>query len=297
MDHVILLRYSEIGLKSRPVRRRFENILISNIRSGLEAEGIDFKIKRGYGRIFIETKQIRKTSEVLKRIFGLVSFSVCQTTDADMENMSELALRIAGKTVKEGQTFALKTRRIGNHIFTSKDVNEKVGETIVKKLKRKVNLTEPDKTIHIEIRDNTAYLYTETIPSVGGLPLGTQGKALSVIEDENGIVSSWLMMRRGCETILLFVNIGDEKVKQYIDVLKKWYIGKKLKYYCFSSFSRVDLKNIIKDDSVEGLVLSNNHVDLKQLTKMKKIAKIPVFTPLVGLSDREIQKIYKKILL
>lgn len=289
----ILLRYSEIGLKSKPVRKRFEDVLISNIKSGLNSEGISFRIRKDYGRIYIETKEIRKVSEILKKIFGLISFSVCQKTSADMDSISKLALKIASEN--EGyETFAIKTRRVGTHPFTSKDVCERVGETIVKRLKKSVNLTNPDKIIYIEIRKKDAYLYTEIVSSVGGLPLGTQGKMLSIIKNKNGIVSSWLSMKRGCETVLFFTKIDKRDVKQFLNVLKKWCIGLNLKYYYEPKCS--NLKSIMEVENVDGIVVSLDNIQMKQLIELKQFGK-PVFTPLVGLTKNEIENIFRRILI
>ena len=71
----IIVKYSEIFLKSCPVYRRFETILINNIRVAFKESSIKAKVSKERGRIYIETKQVKKALEVLKRVFGIVSFS------------------------------------------------------------------------------------------------------------------------------------------------------------------------------------------------------------------------------
>src|SRR3989344_6107269 len=140
MDYnLILVRYGEIALKSNYVRRQFENILIHNIRSGLKSIGIDYKIRRDIGRIFIEGYD-PKVEAILKRVFGIVSFSPCLQIDTDLEKIKSESVKIAKKYIRKTDSFAVECRRTGQHGFSSQDIEKEVGAGIVRKIGCKVNL-------------------------------------------------------------------------------------------------------------------------------------------------------------
>jgi thiamine biosynthesis protein ThiI len=207
----ILVRYGEIGLKSKPVRRSFESTLVNNISSALKKGHYKAKIRRTHGRIFLETTD-RKALKALEKVFGIVSFSPCFSTETGIEKISELAMKIA-KEFKG--SFAVNTRRQASYPLSSQQVNEKIGDKICS-LGFKVDLSSPDNTLFIEIREK-AYLYTEKIPGPGGLPVGSQGKVLSLIPNKEGVSSSIQAMKRGCLPILIFTDKTLEKHRKEIE--------------------------------------------------------------------------------
>ncbi len=278
MKNAILVRYGEIALKSDHVRRRFEKRLINNIKSGLRENKIEFKIEKEWGRIFISSEKIQKTSKILKRIFGIVSFSPCRVTDAEIGKISRLSVDIAKKTLKQKDTFAVKTRRIGKHSFTSNDINEKIGSAIQKKTRARVNLSKPKKTIFIEIRDKKAYIYTQKISGPGGFPLGTQKRVLGLIENKDGFLASWFVMKRGCCIIPVFS--GNIKNK---NMLKKWFIGVPFRYYILKSKDKYkELNRIIEKENAMGLVTADSIKEIKKFKTVKQKIRVPVFRPLIG---------------
>ena len=110
----VLVAYGEIALKSTPVRRIFTQKLISNIRCGLKEEGIRAKISHKWSRIFVETTEIDKAINVLKRIFGIVYMSPYKyVTLNELEKfISESAEEILG----DAKSFAVRVRRTGKHL-------------------------------------------------------------------------------------------------------------------------------------------------------------------------------------
>ena len=211
---LILIRYGEIALKSRPVRRRMEQLLARNIRLALEKRSISGAVSVSYGRLFLETPS-PEAAEALKKVFGIVSFSECKTCPATMEAITKLALEISRNF--RFKTFAVNARRVGTHTFTSREINEKVGAAIADTLKKKVNLTSPELTVSIDVRDKKAYLHTGKIQGPGGLPVGSQGKALSLVPNKQGVSSSILAMKRGCLPVLVFTKESLLKHKKDIE--------------------------------------------------------------------------------
>lgn len=139
---------------------------------------------------------------------------------------------MAANIIQEGQSFAIRARRAGTHDFTSRDVAIACGNAVFQKVNKtiKVDLDCPDVEIFVEMRQDKAYVFTESIKGVGGLPMGTQGRMVALIS--GGIdspVAAWLMMKRGCEIVPLYLNnepFSDETTReramQCIDVLQRW---------------------------------------------------------------------------
>lgn len=246
----IIIRYGEIGIKGRVTRRRMEKILVKNITSSLATiSNKSFKLVRSFGRIYIvdfeNEEEINNYLDVLTHVMGIVSLSPAYVIYFnDLDDLVEKAC-IFFMNRLSGNSFAVRVRRIGKHVFTSMDVARKLGEVIVKKTGLKVNLSNPEYTCYIEIRGNRAYLYDKIIKGPGGLPIGSEGKVLVLFS--GGIdspVATWFTMRRGCEVDLVLFNIAGSKqvdmVKKIAYVLmNKWCYGYKPKLYV------IDLKPLL----------------------------------------------------
>ncbi len=115
---IILARYAEVGLKSREVRRFFETILIDNMMSSLAKENIEALITIEQGRIYVTTDKIDEAASVLTRVFGVASVSPALISESSMEAMAEKTASYSRTVLKEGQGFAIKARREGNHPYT-----------------------------------------------------------------------------------------------------------------------------------------------------------------------------------
>jgi len=132
MDYdLILIRYGELSLKSSYVRKQFESTLIRNIKNAFECSNIYGKIKTERGRIYLYTDEIARGLGVLKKVFGITSFSPAIKTTSDTADMITLALNFCQKTLNKEKSFALRITRTGEHDFSSQDVAVKLGNVIV----------------------------------------------------------------------------------------------------------------------------------------------------------------------
>jgi thiamine biosynthesis protein ThiI len=196
-----LLRYSEIALKSPPVRRRWEDVLVTNIQKSLPG----CRVRKGWGRIWLEGDV---DPEKLKRIFGIVSFSECE--HCGLQDLGPSVLDYCARTgLEQAMTFALRLRRVGTHPFGSQEKTVELADKILERYPGlKVDLNDPEATVYVEIRDKDCYLYRDVIPGPGGLPLGVEGKLVALFS--GGIdspVAAWMMMKRGCRIIPLYVDL------------------------------------------------------------------------------------------
>lgn len=329
MDYeLIIVRYGEIGVKSPKVRRRFENKLIKNIKSKLDCE-----IEINQGRIFLYTANFDEAFEVLDKTIGIVSFSPAVSTETDFNSIEKTVEEYIEKLVSEGsfsaeKTFAVRCRRVGSHEFTSQEMAGFCGSVVIKKTNAPVNLSNPDFELFVEVRENKTYLYHEKIPGLGGLPVGTQGKVIALVS--GGIdspVAAFLMMKRGCEIIILnfnnypYTSKSNEKVHKIVEKLED-YSPSKLKF--FKANYREYLKNCIEkanprltcvlcksgmykiaeklaeqedalaiiDGSSLGQVASQT---LPNVLATRYSTNMPILSPLIGLDKSEIEEIAKKI--
>ena len=329
---MILVRYDELALKSKNVRARYEQVLVKNIKAMLKADGCSYSgISREMGRIFIHTQDTNALKSAAK-VFGVVSASPVYTCEATLESSAELCAEVAAGIIREGQSFAIRARRAGTHGFTSRDTAIACGDAVFEKAGKniKVNLDNPDVEIFVEVRQEKAYVFTESIKGVGGLPMGTQGKMVALIS--GGIdspVAAWLMMKRGCEIVPLYLNnepFSDETTRERamacIEVLRKWSPQKKFTIYeaphgnnllaflenCSNRLNCVLCRRMMYRIAVEVLKLENAHgiitgSSLGQVasqTSQNMLAEnygmeYPIYHPLIGLDKLEITDIARKI--
>lgn len=271
---VVLVRYCEIGLKSTPVRKRFESILRDNILGMLASDGVEAMINFADARYYITTDDIDGCVNSVKKVFGVSSLSVAEECSSDMDDICESMGKYSLGKISENQSFAVKARREGTHPYTSMDVGREAGSAIFlanEKLNVKVDLTNPDKTFYVEVRNNKAYYFDSYIRCPGGLPMGTQGKVIADVNDSRGLVSAWMMMKRGCR---VFVK-GDYRLdllKKYDPRLKTVDGGEKFLFEAVGKVSGMSADNFSPEKS-----------------------ELPIYYPTVGMSDSEVSSILKII--
>jgi len=242
-DSVIVRFGGEIGIKGRWTRRTYEKLLLKNMKKALKHCDICHgEIIRKSGRIYIKTKYAHETASKLTRVFGVSSVSPAVEITAEMNEVVQKAVELASEILKSESSFAVRCHRVGEHSYSSMDVCKEAGEQILASLKNrnlKVDLKNPQFTIRVEVRDDYAYVYTETLHGVDGFPLGSQSKAVCLLS--GGIdspVACWLVMKRGCPITPIYFDIApftDEATTvKALDVARKlfeWPIGFPRKIY------------------------------------------------------------------
>ncbi len=227
---VVLVRYGEITLKDSWTRQSWERILAGNIAFSLAQAGIEYRSERGEGRIFVRTSDPR-ASEIVSRVFGVVSVSPALTVASDLDEISRAAVDLAIRAAPG--SFAIRPRRSGVS-FSSEQIGRAVGDAVRIATGSRVDLDDPEMEIFVEARRERSFIFTEVIPGVGGLPLGSQGKVLTLIS--GGIdspVAAWMMMKRGCMVSLLHFDSRPyadaiEQCRRCAGVLADWSAGRKI---------------------------------------------------------------------
>lgn len=319
-----LLRYSEIALKSPPVRKRWEDLLVSNLQKALPG----CKVRKSWGRIWVEGPA---DPEKLRRVFGIVSFS--EVEHCSLQDLGSCILDFGQRIgLEEAGTFALRLRRVGEHSFSSQEKTVELADKILERFYHlKVDLESPEVTVYVEIRDNDCYLYQDVVKGAGGLPLGVEGTLVALFS--GGIdspVAAWMMMKRGCKIIPVYVDMDsfssvsslkkaeaviealkayqpdlelcvakDDFLKKAVEVMKKndlenytCLICKRRMYRIAESAAReVGAKGIVTGESL-GQVASQT---LDNLFVLDSSISMPIYRPLIGFDKVEAEKIAREI--
>jgi tRNA uracil 4-sulfurtransferase len=316
----IMIRLAaELTIKSARTRTAFLRRLRRNIRDALAAAGIENRLEAVWGRMFVHAAS-PMALPVLARVFGISSVSTVErTVDADLETIVREATSHFLPLVT-GRTFAVRARRTGTHAFRSLDIEKQLGTALLP-FSAGVNLTKPEVSVHIEVRDEKAYLFSDRLQGAGGLPLGVEGRAVSLLSGGyDSAVSSWLLLKRGVALDYVFCNIGGDAYERAVVQVGKaladdWSYGtrphlhaidfgdvlielrektrpaywqlvlKRLMYRaaCAIAAER-DAEAIITGEAV-GQVSSQT---LANLRSIESVSTVPVLRPLIGFDKEEI---------
>ena len=325
----ILIHYHEISLKGRN-RPFFERALLRNVLSVVPAETVAHADIL-FGRITVELKDEadeRLTRESVRRVFGIANFSFAFALPADFDKLVEQVVEILRD--KDFKTFRVTAKRADkNYPLTSQEVNEKLGALIVRKLGKRVDLESPNLNCFVEIVSDSAFLYFEKEKGLGGLPVGTAGKVLSLLSSGfDSPVASWQLMRRGCRVDFVHFHSypmtsqeSQENVREIVKVLNQYQFSSKLYLIPFLDIqkeisqksedarSRVVLyrrfmmriaQKIAEKENYGALVTGDSlgqvaSQTLENIGVISQAATLPIFRPLIGTNKEDIIDLSKQI--
>ncbi len=330
---MFLIKYAEIGTKGKN-RYVFEEVMCKRMRARLKPLG-QFEVRREYGRIFVEAfsdYDYEEVMQVLGTVFGIVGICpVCVVENVDYDSISKAVVEYVGGEYKNKDfTFKVQTRR-NNKAFpkSSMDMNCDLGADLLAAYpEMKVDVHKPEVMIDVEIR-NVVYIYSKIIPGPGGLPVGTNGKGMTLLS--GGIdspVAAYMIAKRGVEIEAVYFHAPpytSERAKQkvvdlarlvsqYAGVIKLNIINftdvqlaiydncphdeltiimKRIMYRMAQELAiKNDCQCIITGESI-GQVSSQTTQSLYVIDQAAD--KLPVFRPCIGLDKQEIIDISEKI--
>lgn len=205
MDFIVRLS-PDITTKSDRTRRRFMRMLVDNLRDALRSEGILARVEPGWARLTIESDDAR-VEEVAPRVFGVHSLSRVEVRNA--LTMSDLVAEAAQWFLPRmrGKTFAVRARTAGSAPFRSRDIEVELGARLAPH--GEVHLDDPQVTCNVEVRDATAYLFSDRVAGHRGLPVGSEGRAVALLSGGfDSAVAAWMMARRGVALDYVFCRLG-----------------------------------------------------------------------------------------
>jgi thiamine biosynthesis protein ThiI len=319
-----LVRYSEIFLKSDPVRRQWENTLLANILA--VQPGCTGWTERG--RLWIEGSV---DPDRLRKVFGIVSFS--RVESCPLAGLPDAIIPFArAHGIADAKSFAIRVKRVGKHEFSSQEMARDLGAIIATAFPHLlVNLDSPEKEIFVEIRDGTCFLYDHVQKGAGGLPLGVEGTLVALVS--GGIdspVAAYMMMKRGCRIIPVYVRLESyldesamDRAKTVVGTLREYqpdielrvvrddylmkakallakkHLEKLTCIFCKRRMYRI-AEAIAEKEGAKGIVTGESlgqvaSQTLDNLLVLTDAATIPVYRPLIGFDKEETMRLAREI--
>lgn len=202
-EHIFIVRCGEVALKGMN-KPYFERMLVERIRKLLKKfDGVN--VKRHEGLIYVRADKSLDKQSIIKeisKVFGVASISPAVECESTMESIGAAAVEYMLEAIDERgiKTFKVEAKRADkNFPVKSPEIGRQIGAAVLKGCKvLKVDVHNPDCLLFVDVRHDKSYIYQDKIPGFGGLPLGTNGKGLSLLS--GGIdspVATWMMAKRG----------------------------------------------------------------------------------------------------
>ena len=327
-----LIKYGEIGLKGKN-RYLFEDALIRQIQFSLKGTG-DYEVTKEQGRIYVNMKSDYDYDEVvtaLQRVFGIVAICpVVYCSDYSWENLTKtVGDYIEGAYEQKNFTFKVESRRADKRYpKVSMEINADMGEYLLERFPElSVNVRQPEVLINIELRSK-GYIYSKSIPGPGGMPVGSNGKAMLLLS--GGIdspVAGYMIAKRGVVLEATYFHAPpytSERAKQKVVDLAKIvarYSGP-IKLHIIN-FTEIQLaiyekcphdeltiimrrymmkiaEMIAKENRALGLITGESigqvaSQTLQSLAATNAVCTLPVYRPVIGFDKNDIVAISEKI--
>ncbi len=333
MYTAFLIKYAEIGIKGKN-RYMFEDALVRQIEYALKRCEGEFEVRKAQGRIYVDATtdfDFDETVDNLKTVFGISSICpVVYVEDEGFEKLKEDVndyMRKAHPECKD--SFKVHTRRgRKNYPLDSMEISAKIGESVLKAFPdMSVDVHNPKLNLHIEIREKI-YIYSSEIPGPGGMPIGTNGKAMLLLS--GGIdspVAGYMVSKRGVMIDAVYFHAPpytSERAKQKVVDLAKLvsrYTGPinlhiinftDIQLYIYEQCPHEELtiimrrymmkiaEHIAKENDCLGLITGESigqvaSQTLQSLMCTNEVCTLPVYRPLIGFDKMDIVDISEKI--
>lgn len=327
-----LIKYAEIGTKGKN-RYVFEDVLCKRIKEHVAGLG-EFSIRREYGRIFLQADSAYDYEDLisaLQKVFGIVGICpIVVEEQLEFEAIKEKVIAYMKECYgMEEKTFKVNARR-ANKAFPmqSMELNGELGHFILEACPNMtVDVHKPDVLLNVELRDKV-YIYSHIIKGAGGLPVGTNGKAMLLLS--GGIdspVAGYMISKRGVELEAVYFNAPpytSERAKQKVIDLARIVSG-------FSGTIRLHIVNftdiqlaiyekcpheeltiimrrymmkiaqeLAKKNSCQALITGESigqvaSQTMHSLACTNEVCTMPVFRPCIGMDKQEIVDISEQI--
>jgi len=331
MKEIVLLKMGELVLKGLN-RKNFENKLIGNIRRRIAPYG-EFKITHAQSAVYVTPEtdcDMDEVTEALTHVFGIASLSRAGECEKDMDKILEFTAEYCRDALEGARTFKVEAKRSDKHFpLKSPEICAETGGYLLSKYHHlKVDVHNPDVTVNVEIRDEMAYIHSTRIKGAGGMPVGTNGKAMLMLS--GGIdspVAGYMTAKRGVELSCIHYHSYPYTSQQALDkvtdlarILSRYAgrmnlyvvpftkIQEHIKKYCPDDLTTLVMRRImmkiacIQAERVGALaVITGESIGqvasqtMQALAATDAAATMPVFRPVIGMDKTEIVEISRKI--
>ena len=331
--HSFLIKYAEIGTKGKN-RYMFEDALVKQIRYALRDVDGRFEVSKESGRIYVKAEgeyDYDDTVEALKRVFGIADICpMVQIDDKDYENLKQHVRDYMDQVYPDKNiTFKVDARR-GDKQYpvTSDQINRDLGEEILEAFPQmKVDVHHPDVLLHVEVRQKIN-LFSVKIPGPGGMPVGTNGKAMLLLS--GGIdspVAGYMIAKRGVKIDAVYFHAppytSDRAKQKVVDLanLVARYAGPimlhvvnftDIQLYIYDKCPHEELtiimrrymmriaQTIAEQNGAIALITGESigqvaSQTVQSLAATNEVCTMPVFRPVIGFDKQEIVDVSEKI--
>ena len=328
-----LIKYAEIGTKGKN-RYMFEDALVKQIRYALRDVDGRFEVSKESGRIYVKAEgeyDYDDTVEALKRVFGIADICpMVQIDDKDYENLKQHVRDYMDQVYPDKNiTFKVDARR-GDKQYpvTSDQINRDLGEAILEAFPQmKVDVHHPDVLLHVEVRQKIN-LFSVKIPGPGGMPVGTNGKAMLLLS--GGIdspVAGYMIAKRGVKIDAVYFHAppytSDRAKQKVVDLanLVARYAGPimlhvvnftDIQLYIYDKCPHEELtiimrrymmriaQTIAEQNGAIALITGESigqvaSQTVQSLAATNEVCTMPVFRPVIGFDKQEIVDVSEKI--
>lgn len=333
MFKTLLIKYGEIAIKGKN-RHLFEDALVRQIVHALKNVEGEFNVYKTQGRIYVDcltAYDFEETVSALQCVFGIVGICpVMKTDDRGLEALGDDVIEFLQNVYDiGGQTFKVVTRRARkSYPVESMEVNCELGGRILEAFpEMRVDVHDPEITLHVEIREKI-YIYSKIIPGPGGMPVGTNGRAMLLLS--GGIdspVAGYMICKRGVRLDATYFHAPpytSERAKQkVIDLAKQVakYAGPinlhivnftDIQLYIYDKCPHDELTIIMrrymmkiaehfaKEEGDHALITGESigqvaSQTMQSLAATNAVCTLPVYRPLIGFDKRDIVAISEQI--
>ena len=333
MFTTFLIKYAEIGVKGKN-KYLFEEALAQQVKYALKRCEGEFKVTRTEGRVYVHALSEFDYDEIvdnLKTVFGVSA--ICPVVAVSDEGFDELAKTVVDYVDKvypdKNMTFKVQARRARkNYPLNSMELNMELGAAVLDAYpEMKVDVHSPQMRLYVEIRERI-YIYSIEIPGPGGMPVGSNGKAMLLLS--GGIdspVAGYMIAKRGVKIDAVYFHAppytSDRAKQKVIDLAKlvSRYSGPiylhiinftDIQLYIYEKCPHEELtiimrrymmkiaEQIAKENECLGLITGESigqvaSQTVQSLAVTNEVCTLPVFRPLIGFDKMEIVEVSEKI--
>ena len=333
MFTAFLIKYAEIGVKGKN-KYLFEEALAQQVKYALKRCEGEFKVTRTEGRIYVHALSAfdyDETVDNLRTVFGISGICpVIHVEDEGFEKLAQTVIDYVDKVYPDKKmTFKVQTRIARkNYPMNSMELNMELGAAVLNAFpEMKVDVHKPDVMLHVEIREKI-YIYSIEIPGPGGMPVGSNGKAMLLLS--GGIdspVAGYMIAKRGVKIDAVYFHAppytSDRAKQKVIDLarLVSRYAGPvylhiinftDIQLYIYEKCPHEELtiimrrymmkiaEMIAKKTECLGLITGESigqvaSQTVQSLAVTNEVCTLPVFRPLIGFDKMEIVEVSEKI--
>jgi len=325
MNDIILLKQGEIFLKGLN-KKYFEQKLVSNIARKLKPLG-DFKVYCLQSTLYVEPENescdMDAAFEALTRVFGIASLSRAAACEKNEDAIFEKARDYLKDAITQAKSFKVETKRSDKSFhMTSIQLSQYVGGLLAEAFpETEVDVHEPELVVHLEVRDLAAYVHAQPTPGAGGMPVGSNGKAVTLLS--GGIdspVSTYMIARRGIKLIPIHFfsfpytsEAAKEKVIELarilsdrcgtmgVEVVPFTHIQEEIREKCPEEYFTLIMRRfmmriaegIARQNGCKAIVTGENlgqvaSQTMEAMACTQAVTDLPVLQPLVGMDKEEI---------